>query len=315
MTEKVSGFSEKSFITLAKAKETIATFKKYFKKVNEATNQCESEKKKKIKLDLDEDQSDARIILEVSFKKIPLNRTTYINVIGPLPYPWKGDSESVTVCLLVKDLEPKKNLPDRELDLNKTRDFYLEKLTNCGLDDEFINNRLVIMPMRQLMTEFKEHEAKNKLALAYDVFLADKKLMRSKFSTLKNFLGSAFWMRSKKVPAIVDLSLEGSELKDSLNSALDCTSFYVSGRGSSESVVIGLNGQSSEALAYNLIFVLQKIKTIYSKNVSALALKLSSDNSFSLPFFLDLASPNEVTEDEIAPRTLPLEGVDFLTDL
>lgn len=315
MVKKVVGYSDASYITLAKAKKATSVFKEYFEKKNAAADEVGEKKKKKIKLDLEEDHSDAKVILEVIFKRIPLNKTTFINRFGPLPYPWKGTSDSVTVCLLVKDLEPKKDLPDRELDLENTREHYREKLLNSGLDPEFIQNRLVIMPMRQLMTEFKEHEAKNKLAMAYDVFLADRKLMRSKFSTLKNFLGSAFWVKNKKVPSIVDVSSDESKVKESFESALDSTCLFISGRGSSESVIIGLHGQSSASLAYNLIFVLQKIKSIYNENVSSLSLKLSSDNSFSLPLFYDLASPNQLSTDKIAPRTAPLEGVDFLNDL
>lgn len=317
MVKKVVGYSGSSYITIAQAKKATSAFKEYFKRKYDDTNDenSGSKKRKKIKLDMEEDDSDAKVILEIIFKKIPLNKTSYINRFGPLPFPWKATSDNVTVCLLVKDPDPKKNLPDRELDLENTRELYRERLMSSGLDPEFIQTRLFIMPMRQLMTEFKEHEAKNKLAAAYDVFLADRKLMRSKFSTLKNFLGSAFWLRNKKVPSIVDISSDESKVKESVESALDSTCLFVSGRGTSESVVIGLHGQSSQSLAYNLIFILRNIKSLYNENIASLSLKLSSDSSFALPIFYDLGSPNQLSEDKIAPRTAPLEGVDFLNDL
>ena len=155
------------------------------------------------------------------------------------PYSFKFETDTIDVCLIVKDPDPRKPLKDRELDLENTREIYREALIEAGFNDDFINNRLAILPMRELLTEYREYEAKSKLSKAYDVFLVDKKLMANKFSGLKKFLGTHFWKTHKKIPFPVDLSLRGQELENALTVTLASTALYVTGQGSTCSVTIG----------------------------------------------------------------------------
>ena len=71
----------------------------------------ESEKKPLI-----EDQTNFAINLQITFKKIPYNKTTFIHWLS-LPHHWRQVCDFET-CLIVKDLS-NSPLTDRDLDLGK----------------------------------------------------------------------------------------------------------------------------------------------------------------------------------------------------
>lgn len=316
------GHSEDSYITTTKAEELVVVLRQLVQKM--AQKQSEEPAAKKAKpLPLSEEADEKSLVsesvnLEIQLKKIPLNKTTFINVIGPLPHPWKYESADIDVCLIVKDLNPRKSLPDRDLDLETTRTHYRSMLEDAGFSQDFLTHRLVIMPMRELLTEFKEREAKGKLAAAYNVFLADKRLMANKFSGLQTFLGKQFWSVQKRVPIPIDLSQDGTSLKEEVIRALASTSLYVTGRGSSETIEIGLMSQTEEELAANLIFALKRVAQVFGSNVSCLRLGAcstggcsspSDSQSYLIPFFIDMKSGNELTDEQICTRTSALNGL------
>lgn len=314
------GYSPDSYITIAKAKETVRVLKQFIKR---SVKVSEPEKKKAKRLPLGEEEHvsdsgyDGTVVLDINMKKIPLNKTTFIHSIGPLPSPWKFECPDIDVCLIVKDLDPLKSLPDRELDLETTKQFYRTRLEEAGFDKDFLSHRLMILPMRELLTEFGSYAAKRKLAASYGVFLADRRLMANKFSCLKSFLGKQFWSEYKRVPFPVDLAKEGPALKVELMRALDCTALYIQGRGSQESVQIGLLSQPDAELAYNLTFVLKEVHQILGPNVSYLRLGVATagDTSsanpcpFPIPFFFDMNSANDVSDQQICRRTRALNGI------
>lgn len=309
-TKRKNGYSEKSYITIDKAKEATTVLKEFLKKSQDLATQEESKKvsvKPKIRLEDIEGGSEeammhCSVILHIVLKKIPLNRSTYINRIGPLPHPWRFETPTLDICLIVRDLDTKNPLKDRELDLELTRTAYREKLETAGFDEDFLNHRLAILPMRELLTEYIESQAKGNLVTAYDVFLADQTLMKSKVSGLNTFLGNKFWVKRKKVPIPINLKLTGHELKEEVMRALDSTELPVTGNGGSLSCKIASLTQSPQAIAYNLLTVLSSVRGIFDKNVSTLSLGVSSGSSFQLPFFVDYGSPNDIQEEEIAPK-------------
>ena len=66
------------------------------------------------KIALIEDESNQMVKLQINLKKIPKNKTTFINLIS-LPNHWRHETNYET-CLIVKDLN-KTPLTDRDLDL------------------------------------------------------------------------------------------------------------------------------------------------------------------------------------------------------
>lgn len=320
------------YVPLSKAKEVVSVLKEFLRLSNEKEIEESKPKGKKKSakvqgkskpLPLGGDRGDNgqegllpndKVLLQIDFKKIPLNKTVFRNELGPLPYPWLAETDGLDICLIVRDLDTKKSGRDRELDLETTRNHYKELLTaeGTGLSDEFIEKRFSIMPMREILTEYKEYDAKNKLAAAFDLFIADKSLMNNKFKELNSFLGSKFWVTHKKSPLPVDLSKRGDELGVEISSALEKTTLYVSGRGSTETVQIGLFKQSNSQLGYNLNFLLKEIKTMFGANVGTLRLKTTK--SIGVPFYCDLASSNDIDSLDIGPQTRSLSEFKAITD-
>jgi hypothetical protein len=290
------GFSKKSYISITKAKEATTVLKEFLRRDQGKTSDKKSsdERKTVMKLEHVDDGFDNTmahqcVVLQVVLKKIPSNSQTFVHTIGPLPFPFRYETPSIDICLIVRDPDPKNPLGDRDLDLESTKNVYLEKLREAGFSEDFLSHRLVILPMRQLLTEFIEFEAKGNLVCAYDVFLADKSLMKNRESGLNKFLGNKFWIQRKKAPVPVNLALQGPELKQEIIGALDSTQLHVTGKGVSISCKIASLTQSPQSIAYNLQTVLQFLKKVYSENVESLSLAVDSGSSFSLPIFLDLS--------------------------
>lgn len=252
--------------------------------------------------------------LQVELKKIPLNFSTFIHAI-PLPAHWRH-SLPVDTCLIVPDLN-REPLDDRDLDLEQTKAKYVDKLEEAEASDLVKE----ILPMRQLRNEFRPHALRQKLSSEFSVFLCDHKLLRNKYSFLSRFLGKAFWVDQKKVPLMIDFSLEPAELRRQIEDKLNQTNLYVSGKGSSLFVTVGSLEQKPKELLTNLQTVLGKVNEIFGDNVRALTLK--TVKSESVTFFMDLGSSNSITlargsnkddEEEEKEDRFVEDEFDFLTN-
>ena len=281
-----------------KVKEVITVFKKYSDKLADKAkkeNEKGSKSVKKMSLfDLDDEndkwlqmagyRKNDKMFLTITLKKTPTNCSTYINLIGPLPHPYHNLTDA-TICLIVKDLNPKEKNEDRELELRLTREHYKDKLLEAGFDSDFIKQRLYILPMKELLTEYKVQEVKSKLTSNYDIFLTDKSLVDNKFKTLPLFLGAKFWIIKKKFPLPVRLH-NTSMLKNEIENALSKTTFYITGNGPNVTIQFGIFKQSIDDLTDNLMFVLQQLYRIMKTNVQIL--KIKSLRSIAIPFYADL---------------------------
>ena len=232
-----------------------------------------------------------KVLLDITFKKVPLNRDPFIEVIGPLPHP-TNNFDDLTVCLFVRDtnISRKKN-KDRELDLGQTRDHYKQVLTDAGIAEKLLRN-LCIMSVRELVTEYTCFEARNKLAASFNIFLVDSTLYNNKFKFLRKFLGSTFQDRNKKCPIPVKLK-EPSEIKRNILAAIRSTNLYISGYGQTCSVLIGRTSFDTLTLAKNLKYVLARGQRKYDSLVSTL--KICDENSHGITFFADLRPLTEST--------------------
>ncbi|RWS30438.1 Ribosomal protein L1p/L10e-like protein [Leptotrombidium deliense] len=280
-------------------KEAVSVFKKFIEK----SSQNNSNKRKDVLIPT----SSQHLLLQINWKKIPPNNTTYDCAIGPLPYHWFDKSDS-DVCLIVRDLQPKVFKKDRDMDLNETREHYKEKLIAAGFDDDFVTQRLNIIPMRELITEYKEYEAKAKLCRAYDVFLAEHTLMNNKNKTLRSFLGYKFYVEKKKMPISVRIGkLEGEELKNEIRNALTKTHLVITGLGHLCSLKVGLMSQPVNELSANLAMVLQTLKQLYGDHIAML--KLKTPLSAAIPIYADLRPKNDVDRKDFPRSKSGLEPI------
>jgi len=299
-----------------KVKEVITVFKKYADKLAEkaknAADVAPKSSKKMSLFDMDTEtdkwlqmagyRKNDKMLLAITMKKTPTNRSTFINLIGPLPYSYHDLTDS-TICLIVKNINRKEKNEDRELELRLTREYYKDKLLEAGFDSDFVNQRVYILPMKELLTEYNVPELRSKLVSQYDVFLAESSLINNKFKTLPTFLGSKFWMIKKKFPLPVCF-YKTSKIKREIMNALAKTSFYITGHGPDVTIQFGVFKQSVEHLTDNLMFVLQELYRLMKTNVQIL--KVKSLRSIAIPFYADLRPVKLKEFDDNLPKSKPL---------
>lgn len=243
-----------------------------------------------------------KVYLQIQLKKIPPNMSTFIHSVE-LPHHWRHDKpDGYDVCLIVKDLN-KPSLADREEDLEASRD-HVKKFLKAASAEHLITD---VLPMRQLKFEFQSRAQKKKLAKEYDAFICDKRLLMSNYSKLSLTLGKQFWIDAKNVPVPINVRVEN--LKELLEAKLNRTHLYLTGKGSTLAVVVGLIEQDRAKVVANLMSVLGELKNIFSDNIGVLSLKTAA--SMELIFYMDLASAND-----LGPLTLPKKetGEQFIED-
>jgi ribosome biogenesis protein UTP30 len=128
------------------------------------------------KTDILDDDVDL-IQLQICVKKIPPKDHTV-----KLKMPHSIRQPNMEVCLFVKDL-------DRfDRDYDPTVNHFKDLLRKKG-----INIITEVVPLKSLKTEYKPYEAKRNLANAYDIFLADARIVR----LLPTYLGKHFYGKKK----------------------------------------------------------------------------------------------------------------------
>ncbi|XP_046369994.2 ribosomal L1 domain-containing protein 1-like [Haliotis rufescens] len=172
-----------------------------------------------------------KIHLQFTFKKVPnvKNKTLHLK----LPHSLMRDT--MDVCLFVKDVNKKKR------DFDPTIHHYKELL-----DKHDINFVTEVIPLKSLKTEYKPYEAKRILSDRFDVFLADKCVIR----LLPDFLGKAFYGR-RRLP--IGVNMGASNLKKELQEALDNSQCYISGRGASGMATVAHSEMKIEHVVDNVI--------------------------------------------------------------
>ncbi|XP_067672073.1 ribosomal L1 domain-containing protein 1-like [Haliotis asinina] len=218
-------------------------------------------KKNKKSMFIDEAE---KIHLQFTFKKVPnvKNKTLHLN----LPHSLKRDT--VDVCLFVKDLNKKKR------DFDPSIHHYKELLDKH--DISFVTE---VIPLKCLKTDYKPYEAKRILSDRFDVYLADKCIIR----LLPDYLGKAFYGR-KRLPIGVNMS--ASDLKKELLQALDNSHCYISGRGPCSMCTVAHSEMKAEHVVDNVIAAANQIATgIPGGPVNIKNIYIKTEGSMSIPLF------------------------------
>jgi len=180
-------------------------------------------------------------------KPVPLN----------MPHPYQS-LDSAEVCLITKD-------PQRE---------YKDKLAELGV-------RAKVIGISKLKKKHKEYEAKRRLMGAYEVFLADARVL----PMLPPLLGKGFFVK-RKLPVGVDLTKK--DLKGELEKAVS-GSLYRHAAGTCNSFQIGTTVQSASQLVDNAVAIVeQAVKRIPGQWTNVMSLSLRTTNSVALPFYSSL---------------------------
>lgn len=142
--------------------------------------------------------------------------------------------------------------------------------------------------MEKLRKEFKPYEAQRQLLADYDLFLADKRILRM----LPALLGKNFFLK-KKLPIPVTLSKDPSSdsFLKTIKKASSTTPLYLTSKGRCISIKIGTLDMSQEDLVANFHSVLSEaiakipkgglsnIQSVHIKTAESIALPLYSSVS------------------------------------
>ncbi|KAL3876295.1 hypothetical protein ACJMK2_034160 [Sinanodonta woodiana] len=218
-----------------------------------------------------------KLDLQFNFKKVPLAKKKKIKIC--LPHSIHYDTREV--CLFVKDLDKK----SREYEVTVS---HFQKL----LDSKGVSKISKIVPLKALRTDYSPYDAKRSLANAYDLFLADERIV----GLLPGILGKAFY--SKKCNHPVQVNMNAKDLKTELEKAINNTHCILAGKGSSSMVTIAHTDLTQEQIVENVIAAAsqvsqsvpggpQNIKNFYLKFTDTTAvplyISLDSEESVELP--------------------------------
>lgn len=181
-------------------------------------------------------------------KKLLFNPNVVLSFVGKLPLPkitihakLPHRPSGVDVCLIVKDL--------KKADYDASNDQWKRKWRS---DSSKSPNKLAVtfLPISELKLCYQSFESRRKLAATFDVFLADKRIVHH----LPTNLGKAFYGKSRdKIP--IPVNIEDKNLVTVVEKALSTCLINISGKGTTESVVIGNTGLSKDELRENAFSV------------------------------------------------------------
>jgi ribosome biogenesis protein UTP30 len=147
---------------------------------------------------------------------------------SPIPHPI-FTADNAEVCLFVKDA-PGGGAKDA-----KKRAAEAKLAAKAGVTK--------VLAVSKLKTKFEPHEAKRRLAGAYDLFLADARVL----PMLAKALGKGFF-RAKKQPVPVDLT--SKDWAAPIERAVSST-YMFRGGGSCVNIKVGRTAQGADAVAAN----------------------------------------------------------------
>ncbi|XP_012934714.1 ribosomal L1 domain-containing protein 1 [Aplysia californica] len=214
-----------------------------------------------------------QVQMQICLKKIPPREK-----IVKLKLPHSLRHENMEVCLFVKDL-------DREdRDYEPTVRHFQEMLKKHG-----VSCVAEIIPLKSLKTEYKPYEAKRNLSNAYDVFLADARVVR----LLPTYLGKHFYGK-RKTP--IQVNLQAKRLKEEIDAALDNSRCVISNRGASSLAIVANLEMGKAEVTDNVISSVGQLSQAVPggwNNIKQLSVK--TPLSTSIPIYLAAGGPQEVT--------------------
>lgn len=181
------------------------------------------------------------------------------------------DSE---ICLFVKDLKR-----GRRVDFEPTIQHY-EKLLKANK----IKHSITVIPLNQLYNEYAPFELRRKLSFAYDKFLADASIA----AHVNGFLGSRMINKGRLA---FPVNLAAKDLAGEIDAQLRKVCYKHLSRGVTQSIQVGKQSMSDEAIAENVIDLVQKIGEIHPggyENVHKLHLKPQHNLSVVIPIYVSL---------------------------
>ncbi|ODQ77106.1 hypothetical protein BABINDRAFT_163838 [Babjeviella inositovora NRRL Y-12698] len=243
------------------------------------------------------EDEDAGIFVKITTKKFFSDKPNFKPKSIRVPHS-VHDLDNLSVCLFVRD-----DLIDSSL---------LEKIESSD-----IKNLSKIITGKQLKGEYKQYEAKRKLASEYDLFLVDDALMNSVPKTL----GSIFYSSNKKAPLPIKVSSLNKLSDDKKSFSLVTFANQIAAKINSTSFLppMGVNivvkiGQRTlldeAALKENLYAVLAYFFQNHSDNLRTIEIKSESSPAIPIYYAKTLYSEEDVLAEKTVSEDEELSAID-----
>lgn len=211
--------------------------------------------------------------IQVCLKRVPPKEKSI-----KLQLPHGLAHEGREICLFVKDLD---GGADREYQPSVSH--FQDLLQKSGIDKP-----ADIIPLKQLKLEYKPYEAKRNLSNAFDIYLADARIMR----LLPSYLGKHFYGK-KKSPVQVDF--EAKDLKEEFQAAVNNSRCVISSKGDSSLGIVANLGMTPAEVTANICAAANQVAAAVPggpTNVKTLAIKTPC--SPSIPLYQAAGGPQDV---------------------
>uniref|UniRef100_A0A0R3W3L3 Ribosome biogenesis protein RPF2 homolog n=1 Tax=Taenia asiatica TaxID=60517 RepID=A0A0R3W3L3_TAEAS len=170
-----------------------------------------------------------------------------VSFIGKLPLPKStirtklpNRPTGVDVCVIVKDL--------KKTDYNASNAIWKQKWQADG--GKYSSAAVTFLPLSELKLCYQSYESRRKLASTFDIFLADERIVHH----LPTNLGKAFYGNARdKVP--IPVSLDGKDLVKAIDDGLHSCLLLISGKGTTDSVVVGNTSMPKDRIRENIVSV------------------------------------------------------------
>jgi ribosome biogenesis protein UTP30 len=198
-----------------------------------------------------------KVLLQIALKKVP-GKSSPKPIPIAVPYPVLSDETDI--CLFVKK-DDKPALKEMLMEDAKTRVPGIKK----------------IITLDKLRTSYKQFAHKRELIAAYDLFLADDRILPMLTKTLgKTFLGR------KKQPIHVNVTRR-STLAQAIKKAQDATYMFISS-GTCICICVGTTAMTADQIEANIgAAVPRAIANIPRKWKNVQSIQLKTTNSTALP--------------------------------
>ncbi|KAM3180953.1 hypothetical protein ACTXT7_015294 [Hymenolepis weldensis] len=191
------------------------------------------------------------------------------SIYAKLPHRPSG----VDVCLIVKDL--------KKTDYDASNNLWKRKWKADSVNTP-TSVAVTFLPISELKLCYQSFESRRKLAATFDVFLADRRIVHH----LPTNLGKAFYGKARdRIP--IPVTICGKNLVKAVEEALYSCLVTISGKGTTESVVIGSTGLSNKEIKENTLSVINDVMNKLPGGIKAIRSIYLRGNGPSVPIYYD----------------------------
>ncbi|PWA66210.1 Ribosomal protein L1 [Artemisia annua] len=222
---------------------TTTTTKNPKPRIQKAVNSLLKWKQTQLNSNPNTPTDDNHIYLLTTLTKTPRKEYTKTPFKIPLKHPLNISPESCRTCLIIDD-RPKTR--SKKL----TFEFASKKIQSLGIPMS------KIVKFSKLKSDYRSFESKMGFFNAFDVFLADERVI----GVLPGVLGKVFYKNKKKIPVAVDLGFD-KDWKEEIEKGFSCGLLWLS-NGTCSVVKVGKFGMGEGEIVENVVSAVSEVAEV-----------------------------------------------------